>query len=161
MDQRAPSTPDDSSAPRWLKTHASALFAAVRRVVPDSLCAYDLGYELSALIGHRWDAFDAHRDHTRMAWAMGLAGDLIARATARGVVPTLERQRHGEPLMRTLTSADLHRLSEMARAPLDLDAEAVEALASVERGAPPAASLSKLDPSHLVSLSSSDARRDA
>lgn len=142
--------------------HASTLFVVVRRAVPDSVCAYDLGLELSALIGHRWDAFDARRDGTRLAWSIGLAGELIARATARGVVLTVERQRGGEPLMMTLSDADLSDLSAMAHAPLDLDLDpdAIGALSRLLARAPSAGVVSGLEPSHLVRVSSQQARRD-
>lgn len=157
MEQRVLSAPGDPSAWRWLETHASTLFAAVRQVVPDSVCTYDLGLELAAMIGHRWEAFDAGRDRTRMAWSIRLAGELIARAIARGVVPTTERRRTPAPLTLTVSNADLHRLSELARTtPLDLDADAVDALAALGRSAPPAHLLSSLDPSHLIRRASSD-----
>lgn len=58
---------------RWLADNAGVLFAAIRRVVADSLRAYDLGFELSARIAHRWDTFGADRHTTRMAWALVLA----------------------------------------------------------------------------------------
>jgi hypothetical protein len=93
MDQRQPATPHDAPAARWLAENAGILFSAIRRVVADSLCAYDLGLELSALLGHRWDMFDADRHKTRMAWALLLATELVAEASARALVPTGERRR--------------------------------------------------------------------
>jgi len=154
MGQRMPSTPNYSSAPRWLKTCVSTLFAVVRRVV----CAYDLGLELSALIGHRWEAFDAAPGWHEDGRAIELAGKPIAKATAHGVVPTAERERSPEPLMMTSSNADLHRLCEMAHASLVLDADAVDALATLERSAPSTHLLSRLDPSHLVRRAVSDIR---
>lgn len=87
-------------------------------------------------------------------------GELIARATVRGVVPTVERQRSGDPLMMTLSDADLHDLSAMAHASFDLDAEAIGALSTLPHSAPSIDLVSRLDPSHLVRLSSSEIRRD-
>lgn len=159
MSQRRPSH-DDTSASRWLEAHANTLFAVVRCVVPDSLSAYDLGFELAALIGHAWDAFEADRNRTRMGWAIRLADELIARAVARGVVPTLERHRGGEPLMMTLSSADLHRLSDLARGSLDVEQDASAALAAMRRRAPSPGDLSSLSPSHLVRRASADVRQD-
>ena len=46
MDQRQPATPHDVPATRWLAENAAILFSAIRRVVADSLCAYDIGLEL-------------------------------------------------------------------------------------------------------------------
>lgn len=159
MSQRRPS-PDHASAAGWLRAHANILFAAVRRVVPDSLCAYDLGFELSALIVRGWDEFEAHPNETRMGWAIRLADELIARAAARGVVPTLERHRDGEPLMMTLSSADLHDLSELANSPLDLDEDAGAALAAMQRRAPTPEALWSLSLSHLVRRASSDVPKE-
>ena len=161
MGQDDPSTPQDPPAARWLQTHATILFAAVRRVVPDSLCAYDLGLELSALVGHRWEGFDSGRDGTRMAWALRLATELVGRAVARGAVPTGERHRAtAEPELLMLSGADLHRLSALARAPLPLDDDACDALAAMERSAPAPTSLSGLSPSSLVARLTSEIRQD-
>jgi hypothetical protein len=159
MSQRR-AAPDDASAARWLRAHANTLFATVRCVVPDSLCAYDLGFELSALIARGWDELEAHPNETRMGWAIRLADELIARAAARGVVPTLERHRSGEPLMLTLSSADLHDLSELASAPWDLDEDAGAALAAMRRRVPTPAALSSLEPSHLVRRASSEVAKE-
>lgn len=159
MDERQPSTPHDAPAARWLAEHASILFAAIRRVVADSLCAYDLGLELSAIVGHRWDTFDAERHATRMAWALLLATDLVAEATAREVVPTSERRRGAEPQVVALSGADLTRLSELAHASLELDKDAGDALAAMERGAPSPGAPSGLRPSDLVRRSSSEVRQ--
>ena len=159
MSQRRPPQ-EDASAARWLPANANTLFAAVRCVVPDSLCAYDLGFELSALIVRGWNEFDAQRKATRMGWAIRLADELIARAAARGVVPTLERHRGGEPLMMTLSGADLHDLSELANSPLDLDEDAGDALAAMRGRAPTPGALSSLSPSHLVRRASSDVQEE-
>jgi hypothetical protein len=161
MEQGQASSPDGSPAAGWLKTHATVLFAAIRRVVPDSLCAYDLGLELSAHIGHRWDSFDAERDGNRTAWAIRLATDLIADATARGLVPAGERHRGGEPSVVELSAVHLDDLSRIARASLHLDEHAGDALAAMERSAPSPGALSRLRPSNLVLLSHSGIRQDA
>ena len=161
MDERQPSTPHDAPAARWLAENAGILFTAIRRVVADSLCAYDLGLELSALVGHRWDTFDAERHATRMAWALLLAAELVAEATARAVVPTGERRRGAEPQVVTLSGADLQRLSELAQASLELDKDAGDVLAAMERGAPSPEALSRLRPSDLVRRLPSDVRQDA
>jgi len=161
MEQDDPSARQDPPAARWLRTHASTLLAAVRRVVPDSLCAYDLGAELSALLGHRWESFDSGRDGTRTAWALRLATELVARAADRGAVPTIERNRGTvEPEVLMLSREDLHRLSELARAPLDLGDDARDALAAMERSAPSPGALSRLTSSNLVDRRSSDVRHD-
>lgn len=156
MDQGQSATPHDAPAARWLAENAGTLFSAVRRVVADSLCAYDLGLELSALIGHRWDTFDSDRHATRMAWALRLAIDMVGEASARAAVPTLERRRGAHPQVVSLSVADLQRLSELAREPLQLDKAAADALAAMERGAPSPGALSELRPSDLVRRSSSD-----
>jgi len=161
MDLRQPPTPHDAPAARWLAENAGILFSAIRRVVADSLCAYDLGLELSALIGHRWDTFDTARHATRTAWALLLATELIADATARAVVPTGERRRGAEPQVVTLSTEDLQRLSELAHAALHLGERAGDALAAMERGAPSPGVLSGLRPSDLVRRSPSDVRQDA
>ncbi|MGH2968738.1 MAG: hypothetical protein ACRDK0_06700 [Solirubrobacteraceae bacterium] len=127
----------------------------------DSLCTYDLGLELSALIGHRWDTFDADRHATRMAWALVLATELVAEATVRSVVPTGEARRGAEPQVVTLSSEDLERLSELAHGSLHLDEDAGDALAAMERGAPSPGVLSRLRPSDLVRRCPSDVRQDA
>ncbi|MBA3304358.1 MAG: hypothetical protein H0U25_00305 [Thermoleophilaceae bacterium] len=161
MGHDEPSTPHAAPAASWLQTHAGILFAAVRRVVGDSLCAYDLGLELSALIGHRWNSFDPGGDGTRMAWALRLAIQLVDRAAERGAVPTGERCRGAaEPEVRTLSREDLHQLSELARTPLDLDDDAGDALAAMERSAPSPGMLSRLAPSGLVTRLASDVRED-
>jgi len=157
VDQPPASTPHDPSAAPWLAENAGILFSAIRRVVADSMCAYDLGLELSALISHRWATFDADRHATRMAWALRLATELIGEAGARAAVPTVGR-RGAEPQVVTLSTADLHRLSRLARAPLRLDEAAAEALAAMERSAPSPAALSGLRLSGLVVRSSSDVR---
>ncbi len=160
MEQHQPSISEGLTAARWLETNASILFAAVRRVVPDSLCAYDLALELSAMLGHRWPTFEPSRDGTRLAWALRLATELIADATARGLVPKSERHRGGAPAQTTLSAADLHRLSELAHASLHLDEDAGHALAAMERGAPSPGALARLVPSDLVRRSPSDVRQD-
>ena len=159
MDQHQPSTPHDAPAARWLRENAGVLFSAIRRVVADSLCAYDLGLELSALIGHRWGTFDAARHATRTAWTLQLAAELFAEATGRGVVPTGERRRGSAPQVVPLSDKHLQRLSELARAPLHLDKDAGDALAAMQRGAPSPEVLSRLRPSDLVRRSSSDVRQ--
>jgi hypothetical protein len=146
MGHDEPSTPHAAPAASWLQTHAGILFAAVRRVVGDSLCAYDLGLELSALIGHRWNSFDPGGDGTRMAWALRPTGE-----RCRGAA---------EPEVRTLSREDLHQLSELARTPLDLDDDAGDALAAMERSAPSPGMLSRLAPSGLVTRLASDVRED-
>jgi len=161
VDQPKPSTPHDAPAARWLAKNAGILFSAIRRVVADSLCAYDLGLELSALIGHRWDTFDTDRQATRTAWALQLAAELVTEAAAGTVVPTGERWRGTEPQVATLSAEDLERLSELARAPLHLDEEAGDALAAMERGAPSPRALSGLRPSDLVRRCTFDVRQDA
>ncbi len=161
MERDDPSTRQDPPASRWLQTHATILFAAVRRVVGDSLCAYDLGLELAALVGHRWERFDSARDGTRTAWALGLATELIDHAVDRGAVPTGERCRaKAAPETLTLSAQDLHSLSELARAPLPLDDDAGDALAAMERSAPSPAALSRLAPSSLVRRIPSEVRQD-
>lgn len=145
---------------RWLADNAGVLFAAIRRVVADSLRAYDLGFELSARIAHRWDTFGADRHTTRMAWALVLAAELVDDASDRAAVPTGERRRGAEPRAVTLSTADLQRLSELARAALALDEAAAGALAAMERSAPSPGDLSRLRPSDLVRRSSSDVRQD-
>jgi len=157
--QSHPSTPDDAPA-TWLAENAGTLFAAIRRVVADSLCAYDLGLELSARIGHRWETFDAERHATRMAWALLLAAELIGEASARAAVPIGERRRGAEPRVVTLSPADLQRLSDLARAALELDEAAADALAAMERSAPSPAALSGLRPSELVHPSPSEVRQE-
>ena len=161
MAQSPPSTPDDAPGTRWLAENAGILFSAIRRVVADSLCAYDLGLELSARIGHRWDTFDPDRHATRMAWALLLAAELVADASARAAVPTGERRRGAEPQVVTLSTGDLHGLSDLAHAALQLDEAAADALAAMERGAPSPAALSRLRPSDLVRRSPSDVRQDS
>jgi hypothetical protein len=156
VDQPRPSNPQNGPASEWLAEHAHVLFAAVRRVVADALCAYDLGLELSALIGHRWDTFDAERHVTRMAWALTLAAEI-----ARGAIPTGERRRGAGARVVTLSTADLQRLSDLARESLSLDDAAGDALAAMQRGAPSPGSLSRLRVSDLVRRSSSDVRQDA
>ena len=161
MDQPQPATPHDAPATRWLAENAGILFCAIRRVVTDSLYAYDLGLELSALLGHRWDTFDSDRHATRMAWALLLVTELIAEATAQAVVPAGERRRHAHPQVVTLSTEDLERLSELANASLQLDEDAGDALTAMERGAPSPGALSELRPSDLVRRSTSDVRQDA
>lgn len=161
MDQRQPATPHDAPAARWLAENAGILFTAIRRVVADSLCAYDLGLELSALVGHRWDTFATDQHATRMAWALLLAGELIAEATARAVVPTGERRRNAQPQVMTLSSEDLERLSALAHGSLHLGEDADDALAAMQRSAPSPGALSRLRPSDLVRRSLSDVRQDA
>ena len=152
----------DPPAARWLETHAGVLFAALRRVVGDSLCAYDLGLELSALVGHRWESYDDSRDGTRTAWALRLAAELVDGAASRGAVPAGERHRAAaEPEVLMLSGEDLHRLSDLARAPLALDDDAGDALAALERSAPSPSTLSRLAASSLVGRRSSDVRQDA
>ncbi len=160
MGQRPPSIPHDAPAAQWLAENAGILFLAIRRVVADSLCSYDLGLEVSALIGHRWDTFDSDRHATRMAWALLLATELITDATTRAAVPTGERRRVAAPQVVTLSIQDLERLSELAHAPLQLDEDAGDALAAMERGAPSPGALSGLRPSDLVRRSTSDVRLD-
>jgi hypothetical protein len=161
VDQPRPSNPQNGPAAEWLAEHAHELFAAVRRVVADALCAYDLGLELSALIGHRWDTFDAQRHLTRMAWALRLAAEIVSEASARGAIPTGERRRGAGARVVTLSAADLQRLSDLARESLSLDDAAGDALAAMQRGAPSPGSLSRLRVSDLVRRSSSDVRQDA
>lgn len=160
MAQSHSSTPGDAPATRWLAENAGVLFAAIRRVVADSLRAYDLGLELSARIGHRWETFDADRHATRMAWALLLAAELVDDATTRAAVPTGERRRGAEPQVVTLSPADLQRLSELARATLGLDEAAADALAAMERSAPSPGALSGLRPSDLVRRSPSEVRQE-
>jgi hypothetical protein len=159
--EQQPSTPDDAPPTQWLAANADTLFAAIRRVIADSLCAYDLGLELSALIGHRWGSFDSERHRARLAWALILAGDLIADATARAAVPTAERRRAAQPRVVTLSASDLRRLSELGRSPLQLDGASADALAAMERGAPSPAALSGLRSSELVRRATSEVREDA
>lgn len=162
MGQDDPSTPQDPPAARWLETHASILFAAVRRVIPDSLCAYDFGLELSALVGHQWECFDSARDGTRMAWALRLATELVDRAADRGAIPSVERHRGtAEPEVVMLSGEDLHRLSELAHAPLPLDDEAGDALTAMGRGAPSPGALSGLGSSSLVGRLPSEVRQES
>ncbi len=161
MDPRQSATPHDAPAARWLGENAGIIFSAIRRAVTDSLCAYDLGLELSALIGHRWDTFDAERHATRICWALLLAAELLADATARTVVPSGERRRNAQPPVVTLSAAELQRLSDLAHASLLLDEDAGNALAALQRGAPSPAALSRLQPSDLVRRSPSAVREDA
>jgi hypothetical protein len=160
MDPVGPRTPQETPAACWLGEHAGTLFAAIRYVIADSLCAYDVGLELAARVGLHWDTFDSGRHVTRLAWALGLAGELIAEAAVRGAVPTGDRRRNAHPEVVTLSDADLHSLSESARSPLPLDETARDVLATLERTAPSPRALSTLRASGLVNRAPGDVRRE-
>jgi predicted RNA polymerase sigma factor len=131
-------------AARWL----GELLAVFLRAVRDPALAYDLATETLAAARLRWTS--APDGPERVAWLIGLGGDVLATAVRRGRVASTERRRNRRPSRRVLTVAHQHELMRLADARLELPADAQAAADALARAAPPMHVLRKLRGSDLV-----------
>ena len=133
----------------FARRRLALLVAVLLRIVGDPAIAFDLALETLATLRRRWSESPVD-DEDRLIWAFETGQALIATAVARGVVPSVERNRDQRADRRILSIAEQRQIIGLAEQRLDLPPRAHDVVDAMARSAPTPRQLRALGCSSLV-----------